>query len=67
MITPKENIDIIGEVCFPNLRIETTKKVYVKMTNCSISDVIYECSFVYEVDIGEEASDTAETVKFPTT
>ena len=50
----KDSIELIGEVCFPNLRMETsvvdfgcilndtTKKVYMKMTNCSILDVIYE-------------------------
>ena len=54
----KDNIELIGEVCFPNLRIETTKvdfgcilndttkKGYVKMTNSSILDVIYEWNFV---------------------
>ena len=70
----KDNIELIGEVCFPNLRIETstvdfgcilndtTKKVYVKMTNCSILDVIYEWNFIQEVGMGEDPTETAESI-----
>ena len=40
---------------------DTTKKLYVEMINCSILDVIYEWNFIQEVDIGEEASETAKS------
>ena len=70
----KDNIELIGEVCFPNLKMETTsvdfgcilndttKKVYMKMTNCSILDVIYNWNFVEEVQIGEESQAKGEII-----
>ena len=70
----KDNIELIGEVCFPNLKMETsivdfgcilndtTKKVYMKMTNCSILDVVYDWNFVEEVIMGDESADTGDNI-----
>lgn len=57
----RDNVDLIGEVCFPNLRLDTnlidfgcilndtSKKVYMKMKNNSILDVKYEWNFIEEI------------------
>lgn len=61
----KDNIELIGEVCFPNVKLEatvvdfgcilndTTKKIYMKMTNNSILDVNYDWAFVEEVVVDD--------------
>ena len=51
----------ITKVDFDCILNDTTKKLYVEMINCSILDVIYEWNFIQEVDIGEEASETAKS------
>jgi Flagellar-associated PapD-like len=70
----KDTIELIGEVCFPNLKMETTnidfscilndttKKVYMKMTNCSILEVIYNWNFVQEIIMGEEPTENSENI-----
>lgn len=70
----KDNIELIGEVCFPNLKMETTtvdfgcilndttKKVYMKMTNCSILDVIYDWNFIEEINMGEDVPESSDPI-----
>ena len=56
----KDFVELIGEVCFPNLKItpnniefgcilnDTSKKRYLTMTNISEMDVAYDWSFLEE-------------------
>lgn len=54
----KEQVELVGTLCFPNLKfdtqvvnfgailLETHKKVVVKMTNDSLMSLVYEWSFL---------------------
>jgi hydrocephalus-inducing protein len=56
----REAIDLVGELCFPNLKMEasiinfgailndTTKKITMLMKNVSLMDVTYEWAFLEE-------------------
>ena len=62
----REAIDLVGELCFPNLKMEasiinfgailndTTKKITMLMKNVSLMDVTYEWAFLEEEIVGEE-------------
>ncbi len=62
----REVVDLVGEVCFPNLKLETTivnfgailndttKKISIFMKNVSEMPVTYEWAFLEEEVMGEE-------------
>jgi hydrocephalus-inducing protein len=62
----RETVELVGELCFPNLKMEasiinfgailndTTKKISMLMKNISLMNVTYEWAFLEEEIIGEE-------------